>query len=115
MSEATDLIDRQISAFRDRDLESFLNCYAQDVKIGDFSRNIMMDGLEAVRGVYGQMFKDSPGDLKVEISNRIAVGDYVIDEEIISSMIEPGIPPGFHGPVIYVVRDGLIQEVAILM
>jgi hypothetical protein len=35
MSDATDLVDRQIAAYRDRDLDGFLSCYAGDVKIRD--------------------------------------------------------------------------------
>jgi hypothetical protein len=31
----------QIAAFRDRDLERFLRCYAADVKIRDFDGNVM--------------------------------------------------------------------------
>jgi hypothetical protein len=66
MSEATDVVDRQIAAFRARDLERFLGCYATDVKIRDFDGNVLMDGPEAMRGQYGPLFRDSPR-LSVEI------------------------------------------------
>lgn len=33
MSEATDVVDRQVAAYRDRDLERFLACYAADMKV----------------------------------------------------------------------------------
>lgn len=56
MSEATDVVDRQIAAFRDRDLERFLGFYAADVKVRDFDGNVLMDGLEAMRGQYGRCF-----------------------------------------------------------
>ena len=35
MSEATDVVDRQIAAFRNRDLERFLGFYAADVVFGE--------------------------------------------------------------------------------
>ncbi len=60
MSEATDVVDRQIAAFRDRDLERFLGCYAVGAKVRDFDGNVLMDGLEAMSGQYGPLFRDSP-------------------------------------------------------
>ena len=33
MSEVTDVVDRQVAAYRDRNLERFLACYAADVKV----------------------------------------------------------------------------------
>ena len=59
MSEITDVVDREIAAFRARDLERFLECYAADIKIRDFDGNVLMDGLEGLRGQYGPLFRDS--------------------------------------------------------
>jgi hypothetical protein len=83
MSDLTDVIDQQVAAFRDRDLERFLGFYAADVTIRDFDGNVLMDGVEAMRGQHGPLFRDSP-DLSVQIPRRIAAGDYVVDEEDIS-------------------------------
>src|SRR5215468_9740376 len=98
MSEATDAVDRQVAAYRDRDLERFLGCYATDVKVRDFDGNVLMDGLEAVRGQYGPAFRNSP-QLQVDIPRRIVAG----------------FPPTMHAAVIYRVRDGLIHDVVLLM
>ena len=114
MSEATDVVDRQVAAYRDRDLERFLGCYAAGVKVRDFDGNVLMDGLEAMRGQYGPMFRDS-SQLRAEIPRRIVAGDYVIDEEDISGMVVAGFPPAMHAVVIYRVRDGLIHDVVLLM
>lgn len=114
MAEPTDLVDRQIAAFRDRDLERFLSCYAEDVTIRDFGGNVLMDGLEAMRGQYGPLFRDSP-QLSVQIPRRIVAGDYVVDEEDISGFILAGYPPAMHAVVIYLVRDQLIHDVMFLM
>src|SRR5690348_3502368 len=114
MSEATDVVDRQVAAYRDRDLERFLACYAADVKIKDFDGNVLMDGLEAVRGQYGPLFRDSP-QLRVEVPRRIVVGDYVIDEEDASGIVMAGFPPTEHIAVVYRVRDRLIHDVILLM
>jgi len=114
MSEATDVVDRQIAAFRDRDLERFLGLYAADVQVKDFDGNVLMDGLEAMRGQYGTLFRDSP-QLSVEIPRRMVAGDYVIDEERITGFILAGFPPAMHAVVVYRTRDGLIHDVVFLM
>jgi hypothetical protein len=114
MSEATNVVDRQIAAFRDRNLERFLGFYAADVKIKDLDGNVLMDGLEAMRGQYGPLFRDSP-ELRVEIPRRMEAGDHVIDEEDISGFILAGFPPTMHTVVVYRVRDGLIHDVVFLM
>ena len=114
MSEATDVVDRQVAAYRDRELERFLACYAADIKIKDFDGNVLMDGLEAMRGQYGALFRDSP-QLRADIPRRIVAGDYVIDEEYGSGIVMAGFPSEEHIAVVYRVRDGLIHDVILLM
>src|SRR5215475_11615254 len=114
MSEATDVVDRQVAAYRDRDLERFLACYAADVKVKDFDGTVLMDGLEAMRGQYGPLFRDSP-QLKVEILRRMVAGEYVVDEEDLSGFVLAGFPSAMHAVVAYRVREGLIRDVVLLM
>jgi hypothetical protein len=114
MPEATDVVDRQIAAFRDRDLERLLGFYAAWVKVRDFAGNVLMDGLEAMRGQYGPLFRDSP-ELSVEIPRRMAAGDYVVDEEQVSGFVLAGYPVAMQAVVVYRVRDGLIHDVVFLM
>ena len=114
MTEITDVVDRQIAAFRARDLGRFLDCYDPDVKIRDFDGNVLMDGPDAMRSQYGPLFRDST-QLTVEIPRRIVAGDYVVDEEDITGFILAGFPPAMHTVVIYRVREGLIHDVTLLM
>ena len=114
MSDATDVVDRQIAAFRDRDLERYLGFFSADVSVRDFDGNVLMDGLEAMRGTYGPLFRDSP-HLRVEIPRRMVAGDYVVDEEELSGFILAGFPPAMHAVVVYRVRDRLIHDVVFLM
>jgi hypothetical protein len=114
MSDATEVVDRQIAAFRDRDLERFLACYGAGVKIRDFDGNVLMDGPEAMRGQYGPLFRDSP-QLSVEVPRRMTAGDYVVDEENLSGFILTGFPPEMHAVVVYRVQAGLIHDVVLLM
>ena len=114
MPDATEVVDRQVAAFRDRDLERFVGCYAASVKIRDFDGNVLMDGPEAMRGQYGPLFRDSP-QLSVEIPRRMVAGEYVVDEEHLSGFILAGFPPQMQAVVVYRVRDGLIHDVVLLM
>lgn len=114
MPDATEVVDRQLAAARDRDLERFLGCYAADVKIRDFDGNVLMDGPEAMRGWYGPLFRDSP-QLTVEIPRRMVAGDYVVDEENLSGFILAGFSPEVHAVVVYRVQDGLIHDVVLLI
>ena len=113
MSDATDLVDRQIAAYRARDLEAFLSFYAPDVKIRDFDGNVMMDGQDGMQAMYGALFRDSP-DLRLDTPSRMVAGDYVIDEEDLTGFVAAGFPTTMHAVVIYQVRDGLIRHVQLL-
>jgi hypothetical protein len=64
--------------------------------------------------MYGQLFRDSP-QLSVDIPQRIAVGDYVIDEEDIGGFVMAGFPAAMHAAGVYRVQDGLITEVVLIM
>jgi uncharacterized protein (TIGR02246 family) len=113
VSEVEKLIEAQVAAYRERDLERFLGFYAVDVSIRDFEGNVLMDGVDAMRAQYDQLFRDSP-TLKVQIPRRMMVGDFVIDEEVITGFILPGYPSEMHAVVVYRVENGKIQEVVFL-
>lgn len=112
MSSVTDVIDRQIEAYLNRDVESFLACYAPESKITDLEGNVLMD-LDAMREQYGSLFRDSP-DLTARIANRIVVGDVVIDEEEIHGVRRPGRPTDVHAAVAYHVSADKIDRVVFL-
>jgi hypothetical protein len=108
--EPEDAVERQVRAYNARDLEGFLACYAEDVVIEDADGQALVRGHEAMRERYGRLFADSP-DLNAEITARIRVGSYVIDEERVS-----GRPDGdLHPVAIYRLGDdGLIDCVRFL-
>jgi hypothetical protein len=113
MSEPTDVVDTQAKAFNERDIDRFLKCYAPTAVIKDGDGNIMMSGADSLRGMYGQLFSNSP-DLAAAIPNRITVGQYVIDEEQITGFNMPGYPHEMHSVAIYRVEGPTIKEVTLL-
>ncbi len=113
MSDAADVIEAQVVAYRDRDLEGFLSCYAADATVTDGEGNIVMNGIDELREQYGKSFLANPV-VTIEIAKRIAVGEYVVDEEHLGNL---GDPPG-HGhitaAVAYRVSGGLITRAILL-
>jgi uncharacterized protein (TIGR02246 family) len=114
MSEATDLVDRQVAAYQARDLDGFLRFYAEDVKIRDFGGAVIAGGMEGMRAFYEPLFRDSP-ELSAKVLNRIVIGDCVIDEEKVSGINVAGYPAQMHAAVVYQIRDGLIRGVIFLL
>jgi hypothetical protein len=66
MPRTIDVVDAQIAAYRNRDLEAFLGYYSPDVVIKDLAGNVVMGGLDVMREQYGRLFRDSP-ELTVDI------------------------------------------------
>jgi hypothetical protein len=114
MSDTTDLVDRQVAAYQDRDIDAFLASYAPGARICQFDGSVLAGGTDGLRSFYQPLFRDSPG-LKAQILHRIAAGDYVIDEEQTTGVNVPGYPATLHAVVIYQVKDGLIRDVIFLL
>jgi hypothetical protein len=107
------VVDRQLAAYRDRDLARFLACYSPSITIRDFAGTVLMEGHEAMQSQYGPLFRDSP-DLRVEVPRRIVSGEYVIDVEQVSGFNVAGLPREIHAVVVYRVQGAFIQDVVLL-
>jgi len=113
MPETADIVDAQVKAFQGRDLESFLACYSANAVIKDADGNVMMSGIDSLRRMYTQLFHDSPR-LAVQIPNRMAISEYVVDEERIEGFNLAGYPPTIHALAVYRITGGTIHEVTLL-
>jgi hypothetical protein len=85
--ESTDpeiIVQRQLDAYNAKDINAFLNLFAEDVKIYSLSGELRTDGIEKMRISYTDYF-ESPVDLNCKLKNRIVIGNKVIDEEYITS------------------------------
>jgi hypothetical protein len=114
MSVNSDLIDAEVAAYRDRDLERWLACFAPDVKVTDFDGNVLMDGLDALRDTYGSLFRDSP-NISVDIRSRIEVSAFVVDLEHLEGLVSPILPPILDAGCVYRIVDGKIAAMKFLM
>jgi hypothetical protein len=104
----------QLDAFNTRDLEAFIACYASDVVIEGADGAVMMRGHQEMRAMYGQLFAQSP-ELHCEVSSRIRVGAYAIDEERTTGFVFAGFPTELHVAVVCRLEAGTIANVRILM
>jgi hypothetical protein len=110
--EPRDVVQAAIDAYHDHDLDRCLAFYAPDVVVKRADGTIVMDGTEAVRGRYAKSMSDHP-NLHYDIPNRIALGDYVIDEERVSGY-SPGGPDVVRAVLVYRFAGDLIAEILIL-
>jgi len=112
-TEVTDLIEKQIAAFNARDIEGFLACFTSDARILDAAGTLMAQGSEGIRQMYASLFANSP-DLHSEITNRIQIGGWVIDDEHTTGFVLPGYPTELRAVVVNHVVDGKIAQSQIL-
>lgn len=100
------LAQRQLNAYNARNIEAFLEPYADDVEIFDFPDKPALKGKEAMRKRYAEMFAKFP-DLHCELKSRIVQGDVVIDKESISGIGANKI----EATAIYQIQQGKIAKV----
>lgn len=110
VSDVESLIQREVRAYNDRDLEAFMATYHPEVKIFRFPDTLLYSGLEQMRPYYKELF-DKAKDLHVEIAERIVMGDTVIDHEKITGHTRS---PSLEAVLIYQLKDGLIHRVWII-
>lgn len=76
------LVQRQLNAYNARNLEAFLEPYAEDVEIYSFPDKLLSKGKEAMRKDYA--FFKTVSDLHCEITERIIQGNTIIDKESVT-------------------------------
>lgn len=75
-----DLAQRQLNAYNLRNIDAFLEPYAEDVEIYIYPDQLQSKGKAAMRTSYSKMFENTP-NLHCELVSRIAQGNIVIDKE----------------------------------
>lgn len=75
-----DLAQRQLNAYNFRNIDAFLEPYAEDVEVYNYPDKLLFKGKEAMRKNYSQMFENTP-NLRCELLGRIVQGNIVIDQE----------------------------------
>jgi imidazolonepropionase-like amidohydrolase len=79
-----DIVQEQLDAYNNKDTERFLKVYHPRVKIFDLATGeITLDGINAMRKRYQLLFDSSP-NLFATVTNRMSLGNTVIDYEYVT-------------------------------
>lgn len=76
----TALAQRQLNAYNCRNIDAFLEPYAEDVEIYSFPDKLRYKGKENMRKMYAELFETTP-NLHCELLGRIVQGNVVMDKE----------------------------------
>ena len=79
-----DLAQRQLNAYNFRNIDAFLEPYADDVEVYSYPEKLLYSGKEIMRKQYSEMFNEVP-NLHCELKERIVQGNIVIDKERVQS------------------------------
>lgn len=82
-STAEQLVQQQLDGYNKRDIDAFLVPYSDTVSVYMYPNQFLYKGKETMRREYAGMFKNTP-DLFCKLQNRIALGNTVIDHELVT-------------------------------
>ncbi len=83
LTDAESIVQEQLKAYNDRDIEAFSETYAQDVELYQFPKKLNLKGVSKLKQQYSSFFGSTP-DLNCKIVNRIVIGNKVIDYESVT-------------------------------
>jgi hypothetical protein len=101
------LVEQQLAAYNERNVEAFCACYAEDVsvyKVGE--ENPFLKGIAAFHDRYKTLFSNSP-NLHGTIKHRIVLPPFVVDEENVTGRLGADV----HAVAIYQVGLKKIEKV----
>ncbi|MDU0200800.1 nuclear transport factor 2 family protein [Paenibacillus sp. MAH-36] len=101
------VVERQLQAYNDKNIDLFMSCYSEDVKIYDFPDTLTMEGQVAMRARYEKLFETFP-NMFATVDKRIHHGKYVIDHEQITGRLEGAI---LEAVAMYEIKDDMIIKV----
>jgi len=101
------IVQKQLDSYNARDLQSYLDCFADDIQVFSFpSGKITYKGKAKLKAMYADIFENSP-NLHCKLINRIAFNNKVIDHEIVSG--RKGVEET-EIVAIYEIENGLIAK-----
>jgi hypothetical protein len=97
----------QLDAYNAQDLDTYVSFFADDCIVSGLNGAPTETSRAAIRTRYAKAFETFPEN-KAELKNRIAVGNTVVDHELV--IRKPG-GEQFEIIAIYSFKDGLISRV----
>ncbi len=103
----TEVASAQLDAYNAQDLDTYVSYFTTDCVVSGLNGTPTETSRDAIKARYAKAFAQFPQN-KAELLNRIAVGNTVVDHELV--IREPG-GEQFEIIAIYTFRDGLIARV----
>ncbi|NNF20677.1 MAG: SnoaL-like domain-containing protein [Saprospiraceae bacterium] len=113
ISEAERLVDEQLQAYTQRDLEGFLRHFSDKVKVYDDLSRYNVTEKETMRKNYKLWF-ESVDLLECKIINRISAGNTIVDYEEVRYRKVGGEITELKAIAIYRISNNKISEVSFL-
>lgn len=102
-----DLIEKQLKYYNNHDIEGFVSTYSESIRLYNQGEcEPFLVGLDSLRRRYLDRFSNPK--LHADITNRMVLGDYVVDFENVTGIDENAVT---RVVVIYEVKYNLIQNV----
>jgi hypothetical protein len=106
------VVEKQMQAFDNRDIESMMTVFNNDIKIINFSDNkILIDGFGECEKMYSDLFKHSP-KLYAEIINTIVFENKAIVHEFIFG--RNGSDKKMEQVIIFEIENEKISKISII-
>lgn len=107
-----EVVQKQLEAYNQRDIESFMAVIDPEIKVYDFATaKNTMQGYDACKAFYSKLFNDSP-NLHSTILTRTVFGNKVIDHESITG--RNGNDEVLELVLIYEVENAKIHKITVL-
>jgi uncharacterized protein (TIGR02246 family) len=102
-----DIAQKQLDAYNAQDLDTYVSFFAEDCVVSGLNGMPTETSRDAIKTRYAKAFAQFPQN-KAELKNRIAVGNSVVDHELVIRA-----PDGeqFEIIAIYTFKDGQISRV----
>ncbi|SDB23539.1 hypothetical protein SAMN03097699_0230 [Flavobacteriaceae bacterium MAR_2010_188] len=82
-ANASAIVQSHVDAFNNGNAEGFLALFSEDVLVANFPDDVVYTGKNKMRANFSDYAKNNK-NLSMRVNKRIALGDYVIDEELIT-------------------------------
>ena len=101
------VVARRTAAYNAHDIEAFLATYHEDLLVYEYPDNLLGEGTDRMRNIFGPQFADNDGAIVVHA--RHALENVVLSDETVTFYGKTE-----HNIGIYTVEDGLIVEVRLI-
>lgn len=101
------MIQRQLDAYNARDIDAFMQTYADDAEIFEHPDRLLARGAVALRERYSARFQEP--NLHAALVGRIAMGNIVVDHEKVTRTFPEGTGT-LEVVMIYELKNGKIAK-----